>query len=147
MRETAEYYLVRASALPEVLQKVVQVRQLLDANPGLTVQTAAEKAGLSRSSYYKYKDDVQPFFDNTIGKTITLVIQTVDTLGIISKICTKAAEHRANILTIHQSVPVNGIATLSLSLEIRENTFDIRKLIGEIEEIDNVQHVQLVGQS
>jgi len=71
--EKSKYYVVRDKALPEVLQKVAEAKQLLDKNRSMTVQEATERLGLSRSSFYKYKDDIAPFSDNTRGKTVTLV--------------------------------------------------------------------------
>ena len=76
--ERNRYYVVRDKALPEILQKVADSKKLLETDQTLTVQEAAERVGLSRSSFYKYKDDIAPFSDNTRGKTITLVIQMQD---------------------------------------------------------------------
>ena len=82
--EKSKYYVVRDKALPEVLQKVAEAKQLLDKNRSMTVQEATERLGLSRSSLYKYKDDIAPFSDNTRGKTVTLVIQMEDEPGLLS---------------------------------------------------------------
>ena len=82
--EKSKYYVVRDKALPEVLQKVAEAKQLLDKNRSMTVQEATERLGLSRSSFYKYKDDIAPFSDNTRGKTVTLVIQMEDEPGLLS---------------------------------------------------------------
>ena len=100
--EKNKYYVVRDKALPEVLQKVVEVKRLLEADKKLTVQEAAEQVGLSRSSFYKYKDDILPFSDNTRGKTVTLVIQMMDEPGLLSDLLHIVADYRANILTIHR---------------------------------------------
>ena len=82
--ERNRYYVVRDKALPEILQKVADAKRLLETDQTLTVQEAAERVGLSRSSFYKYKDDIAPFSDNTRGKTITLVIQMQDEPGLLS---------------------------------------------------------------
>ena len=74
MERKNQYYVVRDKALPEVLQKVVEVKALIEANGSMTIQEAAEKVGISRSSFYKYKDEIYPISDNTRGKTVTLVI-------------------------------------------------------------------------
>ena len=78
MADKSKYYVVKQKALPEVLLKVVEANKLLESAKAMTVQEAAEKVGLSRSSYYKYKDDIFPFHDDTRGKTITFVIQIDD---------------------------------------------------------------------
>ena len=82
--EKKKYFVVRERAVPEVLLKVVQAKRLLDSGRAQTVQDAAEQTGISRSSFYKYKDDIFPFYDNTKGKTITLVVQMDDEQGLLS---------------------------------------------------------------
>ncbi len=146
MTGESDYYVVRTNALPEVLRKVVEVKRLLEENANMSIQEAAEIAGISRSSYYKYKDDIFPFYDSSKGKTVTLVVQMIDELGFISKICSRISEYRANILTIHQSIPVNGIATLTISVEVRSDTRNITDMIHEIEMMDKVQYVKILAQ-
>lgn len=74
MGDKSKYFLVKQKAVPEVLLKVVEAKRLLESERAITVQEATEKVGISRSSFYKYKDDILPFYDNAKGKTITLVI-------------------------------------------------------------------------
>lgn len=140
-----KYYVVRDKALPEVLQKVVEVKRLLEADKSLTVQEATEQVGLSRSSFYKYKDDIAPFADNTKGKTVTLVIQMNDEPGLLSDLLHVVSTFRANILTIHQTIPVNGVATVTLSVAVRANTGNMAAMVEEIEQLMGVQDVKLLG--
>ena len=102
--------------------------------------------GISRSSFYKYKEDIFPFYDSSKGKTITIIVQMRDVLGNLAKICSKVASYNANILTIHQSIPINGIATLTLSIEVREDTSDINAMIHEIEALPNIHYVKILAQ-
>ena len=118
MAENVSYYVLREKAVPEVLLKVVEAKRLIDSGKAASVQDAAEAVGISRSSFYKYKDDIFPYYENHRGKTITMVIQLDDEPGLLSTILQKVAEARANILTIHQSVPVNGIASLTISIDV-----------------------------
>ena len=111
MQEKDNYYVVKKKALPEVLIKVVEVKRLLESNSKMTVWDAAEQVGLSRSSFYKYKDDIFPFRDNAKGKTITFVIQVDDEPGLLSRILGKIADYKANVLTIHQTIPINKITS------------------------------------
>ena len=101
--------------------------------------------GISRSSFYKYKDDIFPFYDNTKGKTITLVVQMDDEQGLLSDLLHVVAVYRANILTIHQSIPVNGVATLTLSVEIRENTGNVSGMIEELEDLNGIHYVKILA--
>ena len=127
--EKSKYYVVRDKALPEVLQKVAEAKQLLDKN----------------RSFYKYKDDIAPFSDNTRGKTVTLVIQMEDEPGLLSDLLHVVSDYRANILTIHQTIPVNGIATVTLSVEVRDNTGDMSGLVEEIENMTGIQNIKILG--
>ena len=110
MEKKIKYYVVREKAVPEVLLKVVEAKRILDSERATTVQEATEQVGISRSSFYKYKDDIFPFHDNAKGKTITFMIQMDDETGLLSDVLHIVADYHANILTIHQSIPINGIA-------------------------------------
>ena len=118
MAEDNQYYVVRNKAVPEVLLKVVEAKRLLDSERALTVQEATERVGISRSSFYKYKDDIFPFHDNARGKTITFVLQMDDVPGLLSEVLKTIAEYNGNILTIHQTIPINGVASLTLSVDV-----------------------------
>ena len=130
MEDKSKYFVVKQKAVPEVLLKVVEAKKLLETERAITVQEATDKVGISRSSFYKYKDDIFPFYDNTKGKTITLVVQMDDEQGLLSDLLHVVAVYRANILTIHQSIPVNGVATLTLSVEVRDNTGNVSSITG-----------------
>ena len=129
--EKTKYFVVKQRAVPEVLLKVVEAKKLLESEQVMTVQEAAERVGISRSSFYKYKDDILPFYDNTKGKTVTFVMQMDDRQGLLSHLLHIVAVYRANILTIHQSIPVNGVASLTLSVEVRADTGNISRMLEE----------------
>ena len=143
--EKKKYFVVRERAVPEVLLKVVESKKLLDSGRVQTVQDAAEQTGISRSSFYKYKDDIFPFHDNSKGRTITMVIQLDDEPGLLSLVLKTVAEYRANILTIHQSIPVNGIASLTLSVDVLPQTGDISEMTGVIEETPGIHYVKILA--
>lgn len=145
MQEKDNYYVVRKKALPEVLLKVVEAKRLLESQQAATVQDATDKVGLSRSSFYKYKDDIFLFRDNTRGKTITFVIQVDDEPGLLSRVLGKIAEYKANVLTIHQTIPINGIASLTLSVDILNDTGDSSSMIEEIEHLSGVHYLKILS--
>ena len=145
MEDKSKYFVVKQKAVPEVLLKVVEAKKLLESERAITVQEATDKVGISRSSFYKYKDDIFPFYDNTKGKTITLVVQMDDEQGFLSDLLHVVAVYRANILTIHQSIPVNGVATLTLSVEIRENTGNVSGMIEELENLNGIHYVKILA--
>ena len=132
-------------AVPEVLLKVVEVQKILDADPTKTVQEASTEVGISRSSYYKYKDDIFPFHDNKKGRNITCVIEIRDCPGIISTILNIFAKYHTNILTIHQSIPINGIGILTLSVDILSITTDVSAMLDEVEHLERIISVKIIA--
>ena len=109
------------------------------------MQEAADRVGISRSSFYKYKDDIFPFYDNTKGKTITLVVQMDDRQGLLSDLLHVVAVYRANILTIHQSIPINGVASLTISVQILPTTADVSLMVDEMEKQKGVHYVKIIA--
>ena len=138
--EKKKYYVVRERAVPEVLLKVVEAKRLLESNRVATVQEAAEKTGISRSSFYKYKDDIFPFHEETRGKTITFIIQMDDEPGLLSMVLQTIARFHGNILTIHQSIPISGIATLTLSVQILQGEGDAEAMVDDIEQMGGIHY-------
>ena len=145
MSEKKKYYVVTGKAVPEVLLKVVEAKKLLDAEKVLTVQEATDQVGISRSSFYKYKDDIFPFHENAKGRTITMMIQMDDEPGALSEVLGKVAEYNANILTIHQSVPINGIASLTMSIEVLPTTKDLSEMMEQMESQKEIHYVKILA--
>ncbi len=139
------YYLIKEKAVPEVLLKVIEARKLLESEQVLTINDAVERVGISRSSYYKYKDDIHPFYENVRGKTITFLLQMTDESGVLSRVLQKIAQCRANILTIHQSIPVNGTAMLTLSIEVSDDTESVAEMIGGVEALEGIQYMKILS--
>ena len=144
MTEDSKYYVVKQKALPEVLLKVAQVNKIIETKR-MSIAEATESVGISRSSYYKYKDDIFPFRDNVKGKTITFVLSMDDEPGILSVVLKTIAEYKANLLTIHQTIPVNGVASLTLSVDILPTTGDSAKMIEQIEQLSGVRYLKILS--
>lgn len=145
MKEKGQYYVLRAKAVPDVLLRVVEAKRLLDSGKADSVQEATDQVGISRSSFYKYKDDIFPFHETKKGKTITMVIQLDDEPGLLSVVLKIVAEFNANILTIHQSIPINGIASLTLSADVLSQRDDMEELVARIEEHPGIHYVKILG--
>ena len=143
--EKKKYSVVRERAVPEVLLRVVEAQKLLDCGKAQTVQEAAEQTGISRSSFYKYKDDIFPFHEETRGKTITLIMQMDDEPGLLSAVLQTIARFHGNILTIHQSIPINGVATLTLSVHILPGEGDAETMVDEIEQSEGIHYLKILG--
>lgn|SRR5574344_1782027 len=145
MEENSKYYVLKKKAVPEVLLKVVEAKRLLETERAISIQEATEQVGLSRSSFYKYKDDIFPFHDNARGKTITFVLQMDDEPGLLSGVLKQIAEYKANILTIHQTIPVNGVATLTISIDVRPETRNVSEMIEEIEAKQGIHYLKILA--
>ncbi len=141
-----QYYVVTARAVPEVLLKVVAAKRLLDTRKCDTIQEAADQAGISRSSFYKYKDDIFPFHEKARGKNITFVLEMKDEPGLLSDVLKIVADHQANILTIHQSIPIGGMASTTISVDILPITGNVSDMIALIERMEGVLHLKILGE-
>lgn len=140
-----KYFVVKQKAVPEVLLKVVEAKRLLESEKVMTVQEATEAVDISRSSFYKYKDDIFPFHENARGKTITFVLQMDDEPGILSSVLGMIAEYHANILTIHQTIPINGVASLTLSVDILTTTGNASEMIEKIEGLQGIHYLKILS--
>ena len=145
MSEKTSFFVLKEKAVPEVLLKVVEAKRLLDSGKMTSVQDATEVVGISRSSFYKYKDDIFPFHENAKGKTVTMVIQLDDEPGILSLVLKTIADFHANVLTIHQSIPVNGIASLSLSIDVFPATGDVEVIKNSIESVQGIHYAKILA--
>ena len=145
MKDKMQYYVLKEKAVPEVLLKVVEAKRLIDSGKIASVQEATESVGISRSSFYKYKDDIFPFHEEARGKTITFIIQMDDEPGILSVVLQTIASFHGNILTIHQSIPINGVATLTLSVDILPGEGDAEAMVDEIEQRDGIHYLKILG--
>lgn len=145
MTDKTVYYVLREKAVPEVLLKVVKAKNLLDSGRCNSIQEATGKVGISRSSFYKYKDDIFRFHENNRGKTITMMISLEDAPGLLSAVIRIVAEYQANILTVHQSIPVNNIASITLSVEVLPQTLDLSDMISTIERTNGINYVKILA--
>lgn len=145
MQESSKYFVVKQKAVPEVLLKVVEAKRLIESGKVISIQQAVDQVGISRSSFYKYKDDIFPFHDNAQGTTITLMLQMDDETGLLSDVLKIIADFGANILTIHQSIPINGVASLSLSVQVLPTTGDMSRMVEAMETQKGVHNVKILA--
>ena len=123
----------------------MEAKKLLEAKKVTTVGEAAEAVGISRSSFYKYKDEINFFYEDAKGKTISFLLEMEDRQGLLSEVLKEVAIHGVNILTIHQSIPVNGLASLSMSLQVSDGFTDVTEMVESIEAIDGIRRMKLLA--
>lgn len=131
--------------MPEVLLKVLEAKKLLDTGRVRTIHEATDQVGISRSSFYKYKEDIFEFHENSQGTTITLTFQMEDEPGLLSDVLKIIARFGANILTIHQSIPINSVASLSLSIQVLPTTGNVSEMLEAMEQQKGVRNVKVLA--
>lgn len=145
MKEDKNFFIVDKSVLPEIFLKVMEVKNLLESKKEKTVQDAVNKVGISRSAFYKYRDAVHPLYENTRGKTVTMGTNLDDTPGLLSSVLNSIATEGANILTINQTIPINGIANVTITIETNEMQGDFSRLMSHIEGLRGVQSLKIIA--
>ncbi len=145
MKEKHPFYVINTNVLPEVFLKVVEVKNLLEKNKMLTVQDATEQVGISRSSFYKYKDAIFPFYEKGKGQAITVLIHLQDEAGRLSDVLNYIAAAGGNVLTINQMIPMNGIAIINLCIQTSHMHMGVDQLIEEITALNGVNEIQILA--
>ena len=145
MAQDTKYYIVEASALPEIFLKVAEAKRLLSVGQAATVNEATQMTGISRSAFYKYRDAVLPFQNMMTGRIITFQLLLHDTPGILSFILTMFADFKANIITINSIVPTNGCAVVTISAETMDLTVQLEELLQQLRTTDGVIKVEILA--
>ena len=138
-------YIVEADMLPEVFLKVCEAKELLQTGAAATVAEAANMAGISRSAFYKYKDAVRPFRDARRDSVITMSILTRDKPGALSSVLTIFAANGANILTINQSIPVNGVGVVTIAFVAEDPDVSPETLSAQIDALPDVIRTEVLA--
>ena len=127
-----KYYIVEASALPEVFLKVAEAKRLLSTGEASTVNEATRMTDISRSAFYKYRDAVLPFQNMMTGRIITFQLLLHDEPGLLSGVLDVFAQSKANIITINSIVPTNGTAVVTISAETMDLTIQLEELLRQL---------------
>ena len=138
MSNKPQYYIVEASALPEVFLKVAETKRLLSTGEASTVNEATRMTDISRSAFYKYRDAVMPFQNMMTGRIVTFQLLLHDEAGLLSHILQVLADAKANIMTINSIVPTNGTAVVTISAETMDLTVSLEELMRTLNETHGV---------
>ena len=145
MSAKTKYYIVAASALPEIFIKVAEAKRMMQTGEAGTVGEATRQAGISRRGFYKYKDAVQPFNDMKTGHIITFYTMLKDNPGVLSNVLAIFAGSGANILTINQSIPTNGCAAVTISAETSDMEITLEELIAGAAALEGVIKFEILA--
>jgi len=139
------YYLVKEDILPEALLKTFQAKELLVRGKVKTVGEAVDRVSLSRSAYYKYKDGIHSLSQLDRENLVTLSFDLEHRSGILSRVLGMIAGREANVLTIHQSIPLQGMANVVITAEISQMKGELDDLLAAVQEIDGVKDSAVIG--
>ncbi|CAH2716246.1 MULTISPECIES: ACT domain-containing protein [Neobacillus] len=140
-----KFYLVREDVLPEAMLKTIEVKDMLERGKAESIAVATQKVDLSRSAYYKYRDTVFPFSTIKKEKLISLFFHLEDRSGTLSNLLSVVAASGGNVLTIHQTIPLQGRANVTLSLNTSNMTVEIDHLLTELKKLEFVEKVEVLG--
>ncbi|ALN76604.1 ACT domain-containing protein [Staphylococcus agnetis] len=141
-----QYFLIREDVLPYVVSKVLRVKESLKDNPSLTVQEAVKLHDCSRSAFYKYRDTIFPLDEvNNASKEFTIILFVTDKVGTLATILDKISQLHLSVLTIHQSVPIDKKASITLSLNASKTDLNVYDIINTLRQLDNVHNVDIIG--
>jgi chorismate mutase len=145
MAKAPKYYIVEASALPEVFVKVAEAKRLLQTGQAATVNDATQMTGISRSAFYKYRDAVLPFQNMMNGRVITFQFLLQDEKGQLSSLLQIFVEHKANIQTINSIIPSNGCALVTISAETIDMTESLEDLLRQVRQLPGVIKAEVLA--
>ena len=145
MPSNPKYYIIEASALPDVFLKVAEAKRLLDTGEVATVNEATRRTGISRSAFYKYRDAILPFHNMMIGRIITFHLMLHDEPGVLSAILGCFARHNANILTINQTIPTGGCALVTVSAETAELKIALEDFLSDLRSTGGVVKAEVLA--
>lgn len=139
------YYLVREDVLTDAMQKTLEAKHLLESGAVSSIWDAVKKVDLSRSAFYKYRDAVFPFHSIVQERILTIFIQLQDQKGILAKVLELITEAHCNILTIHQTIPIQGRANVTLSLDVTSMTIELDELLDKVTKLEFVEAAEVIS--
>ena len=140
-----KYFIVEASALPEIFLKVAEAEYNLKTGKAATIGEAVRQTGISRSAFYKYRDSIKPFFSMSSAGMVTFHMVLRDEPGVLSGILKEFAVSSANILKINQSIPINGVASVTISAENTSENGSMEDLLERIKNLNGVSKVEIIA--
>jgi len=147
MKDVSEhrYFLVREDLLTEAMQKTLEAKQLLQSGEVSSIWDAVKKVGLSRSAFYKYRDAVFPFHSIVQERILTIFLQLEDRKGTLATLLHTVAEGKCNVLTIHQTIPIQGRANVTLSLDVTAMSLELDDFIQQMKRLDFVESAEVIS--
>lgn len=139
------YYLVREDVLTDAMQKTLEAKHLISSGAVTSIWEAVKEVDLSRSAFYKYRDAVFPFHSIVRERILTVFLQLQDRKGTLAKLLETVSESHCNVLTIHQTIPIQGRANVTLSLDVTNMTSELDELMQNLKRLDFVESADVIS--
>lgn len=139
------YYLVREDVLTDAMHKTLEAKQLLQSGSVSSIWDAVKQVDLSRSAFYKYRDAVFPFHSIVQERILTVFLQLEDRKGTLARLLSTVTDTHCNVLTIHQTIPIQGRANVTLSLDVTAMDVDLEDLIHSLKKLDFVESAEVIS--
>lgn len=144
MEERNEYYIVAAEVLPDALKKTAMIKKLLSQNSQLTINEAADKVGLSRSAFYKYRESIFPYTKMNNERILTLIITSADEITILADCLKVITEMNCHILTVNRGLPIQDTSKATLVIDTKNMRQEIEVLLEKLYEIALVREIEIL---
>lgn len=141
----SKYLVIDKDILPDVFEKVLETKEILRSGKVNEITEAVKRVGISRSTFYKYKDSVFTLDEKSTGKRVTLSFLLSHTQGILSNVLMTISSSGGNVLTINQDIPINNVANVSITFDMGHLKISIEEVIEKIKNIDGVQKLVIVA--
>ncbi|MGG0656772.1 ACT domain-containing protein [Rummeliibacillus pycnus] len=139
------YYLVREDVLTDAMQKTLEAKHLLQTGAVTSIWDAVKQVDLSRSAFYKYRDAVFPFHSIVQERILTVFLQLEDRKGTLARLLSTVTDTHCNILTIHQTIPIQGRANVTLSLDVTAMDVELDELMQSLKKLDFVESAEVIS--
>ncbi|WXR60258.1 ACT domain-containing protein [Peptostreptococcaceae bacterium AGR-M142] len=140
-----KFLVINEEILPDIFGKVIEAKELLRRGRVEGVTQAVKEVGISRSTFYKYKDYVFRLSEESLGRKVTISMLLSHNPGILSKILDTIAKNKGNILTISQDIPINAIANVSITFDISNVEGNVNDIVDSISFMDGVEKIDLIA--
>lgn len=144
-QNSGKLVVVNSAVLPEIILKVLEAKRIKARGDVKSSADACRKVGISRSAYYKYKDSVFAYEEKLTNKIVSLYLVLKDEKGALSSILTNLYEMGANILTVNQNIPIDSVATVTISVKLESDTLNTAYIKNELSKPSCVVDVKIIS--
>ncbi|AOZ71991.1 hypothetical protein BK816_00680 [Boudabousia tangfeifanii] len=141
----SEYLIVHHSLLPEFCHKIVEINQKLHSGEFENISAATKATGISRSTYYKYKDRIFTPAKGQTERKAALSLNVRHQPGNLSRVLNLLGEHQISVLTISQSLPIAEVAAVLMTVDVSSADAPLETVLADLAQQPGVHQPQLLS--